>query len=431
MYCSYLPFFQKLLMRYIDLFAGAGGLSEGFLRAGFEPVAHVEMNPDACDTLRTRMVYHHLAATGQLAIYHDYLQKKITRQQLWDHAPAELLDTVINTEITNDSIKGVFDKITQLVGDEPVDLLLGGPPCQAYSIAGRSADNKRDKEDLRKRLYEQYGKFLMAYWPKVFVFENVPGMLNANKGQYFLDLKEYFTQIGYKIDHDILDTSDYGVLQRRQRVIIVGWHESLAFSYPVARKVKHGWKVNSLLDDLKPLTPGEVNEHCPYAGEASNYLKHFNLRGEEAFVTQHTTRPHNSKDLSIYKMAIEHLSAGKRLKNNAIPPEQRTQKNVTAFLDRFKVVKADDLAHTMLAHIAKDGHYYIHPSAEQCRSLSVREAARIQSFPDNYFFEGTRTAAFRQIGNAVPPLMAEAIAREIKRKLHESTAIKRAATVQL
>ena len=417
-----LPYFDftNYLMRYIDLFAGAGGLSEGFLRAGFEPVAHVEMNPHACDTLRTRMVYHHLANTGQLAIYHDYLQKKVTRQQLWDHAPAGLLETVINTEITNESIKGVFDDINKLIGDQPVDLLLGGPPCQAYSIAGRSADNKRDKEDLRKRLYEQYGKFLMAYWPKAFVFENVPGMLNANKGQYFLDLKEYFTQIGYKIDYDILDTSDYGVLQRRQRVIIVGWHESLNFSYPVARKVKHSWKVNSLLDDLKPLMPGEANEHCAYAGEANHYLKHFNLRGEENYVTQHTTRPHNEKDLLIYKMAIEQLAEGRRLKNNAIPVEQRTQKNITSFLDRFKVVKADDLAHTMLAHIAKDGHYYIHPSAEQCRSLSVREAARIQSFPDNYFFEGSRSAAFRQIGNAVPPLMAEAIANEIKYKLYES-----------
>jgi DNA (cytosine-5)-methyltransferase 1 len=407
-------------MRYIDLFAGAGGLSEGFLRAGFKPVAHVEMNPSACDTLRTRMVYHHLAGAGQLDIYHDYLQKRITREQLWAHAPAGLLETVINKEITNESIKSVFDEIDALVGNEPVDLLLGGPPCQAYSIAGRSADNKRDKEDLRKRLYEQYGKFLMVYRPKAFVFENVPGMLNANKGQYFQDLKEYFTQIGYKIDYDILDTSDYGVLQRRQRVIIVGWNEKLKFTYPVARKVKHTWKVNSLLNDLKPLTPGEANDYCDYAGEASNYLKHFNLRGEEEFVTQHTTRPHNEKDLSIYKMAIEHLADGKRLKNNAIPAEQRTQKNVTAFLDRFKVVKSDDLAHTMLAHIAKDGHYYIHPSAEQCRSLSVREAARIQSFPDNYFFEGSRSAAFLQIGNAVPPLMAEAIANEIKYKLHES-----------
>lgn len=406
-------------MKYIDLFAGAGGLSEGFIRAGFEPVAHIEMDAEACNTIRTRMVYHHLAAKKKLSIYQDYLSGKIDRKQFWDYAPPGLLETVINKKIQNDTISEVFQSIDAVNCDKPIDLIIGGPPCQAYSIAGRSADNKRDKEDLRKRLYEQYAKFLMTYWPKAFVFENVPGMLTANKGQYFKDLKEYFTQIGYKIDHDILDTSDYGVLQKRQRVIIVGWREDLNFSYPIARKIKHNWTVKSLLEDLKPLIPGEENQFCNYTKEANNYLKRFKIRGEEEFVTQHTTRPHNEKDLSIYRMAIEHIALGQRLKNNAIPAEQRTQKNVTAFLDRFKVVKADALAHTMLAHIAKDGHYYIHPSAEQCRSLSVREAARIQSFPDNYHFEGARTAAFRQIGNAVPPLMAEAIAREIKRKLNE------------
>ena len=131
-------------------------------------------------------------------------------------------------------------------------------------------------------------------------------------------------------------------------------------------------------------------------------------------------KPHNDKDLAIYKLAVEQYGKGILIKNNTIPDSLRTQNNTTDFLDRFKVV--GDIPHTMIAHIAKDGHHFIYNSENQTRSISVREAARIQSFPDNYYFEGeleygNRTAAFRQIGNAVPPLMAEKIAKTIKKNL--------------
>ena len=135
------------------------------------------------------------------------------------------------------------------------------------------------------------------------------------------------------------------------------------------------------------------------------------------FVSQHVTRPHNDRDLSIYKLAIKKMKKGYRIKNDQIPEKMRTQNNTTDFLDRFKVVGT--LPHTMIAHIAKDGHHFIHPDEGQCRSISVREAARIQSFPDDYYFEGVRegvfrSPAFRQIGNAVPPLMAKEIAIKLK-----------------
>ena len=141
------------------------------------------------------------------------------------------------------------------------------------------------------------------------------------------------------------------------------------------------------------------------------------MRNGVDFVTQHIARPHNQRDLSIYRIAIQNLQKGKRLKYSELPESLKTHKNQESFLDRFKVVDPNGYSHTMVAHIAKDGHHFIHPSLRQTRSLSVLEAARIQSFPDNFYFEGGRTAAFRQIGNAVPPLMANKIANEISTAL--------------
>jgi DNA (cytosine-5)-methyltransferase 1 len=135
-------------------------------------------------------------------------------------------------------------------------------------------------------------------------------------------------------------------------------------------------------------------------------------------VTQHIARPHNEQDLEIYSIAIDKwINDKERLKYSDIPKRLQTHNNTVSFLDRFKVVDLFGHSHTLVAHIAKDGHYYIYPDSDQVRSISVREAARIQSFPDNYYFEGGRTAAFRQIGNAVPPLMAEAIANKLKHLL--------------
>ncbi len=174
--------------------------------------------------------------------------------------------------------------------------------------------------------------------------------------------------------------------------------------------------------DLPSIEPGGNNRYHYYSKPVNEYLKKAFIRNDVNFVSQHFARPHNEKDLNIYKLAIQKLMNGERLRNDGIPEGMRTQQNVTDFLDRFKVVA--NKPHTMIAHIAKDGHHYIHPDIKQLRSISVREAARIQSFPDDYYFEGVkedqlRTAAFRQIGNAVPPLMAERIAEKIKEMLHD------------
>lgn len=405
-------------MNFIDLFAGAGGLSEGFIRAGFKPVAHVEMDNDACNTIRTRIAFYYLRKIGKLDFYYSYQKGEVTQEMLYSCIPQNLLDTVVNETIDNDTIESIFNKINKIKKEEKIDLIIGGPPCQAYSNANRTPDEEDKVDDERNYLYKQYAKFLIKYKPKMFIFENVPGIYTANNGLYYKNLKKYFRRIGYELDDKKLDAADFGVLQRRERVIFIGWRKDVKFSYPGFRKVKHNWTVKHLFEDLPALNAGDTKTVDYYLkDEVNEYLKKYELRNGVDFVTHNIARPHNKKDLKIYKLALQQLEEGVQLKNDKIPLKQRTQKNVTSFLDRFKVVAEDKVSHTMIAHISKDGHHYIHPDKERLRSISVREAARIQSFPDDYFFEGSRTATFKQIGNAVPPLMAAKIAGTIKRKL--------------
>lgn len=403
-------------LNFIDLFAGASGMSEGFIKAGFNPISHIEMDKDACDSIKTRAVYHYLTKEGNEKNYIDYLKGNISREELYGQVPKEVLDSVLNIEITDDSIKGIFSKIDTLLKGEKVDLIIGGPPCQAYSLLGRHQENIEN--DPRNKLYIQYGRFLKQYDPKAFVFENVLGLLSANKGQHFKNLKAYFRKLGYEVYHDTLDASDYGVLQARKRIIIVGWKKDIDFGFPEIEKTNKAFVVNDIFRDLPKLKPGEARQIANYTVEKNEYLEKFELRKGVDFVTQHISRPHNERDLEIYKTAINKWNKNnERLKYPDLPTELKSHKNETSFIDRYKVVNGNGVSHTVVAHIAKDGHYYIHPDVKQCRSISVREAARLQSFPDDFYFEGSRSAAFKQIGNAVPPLMAYAIAKSINELL--------------
>lgn len=414
-------------LNYIDLFAGAGGLSEGFIKAGYNPIAHVEMDKAACYTLKTRTAFHFLQSKLKLEIYYSYQKGEINREELYSHIPEYILKSIINEKIDKTSVTKIFEHIDSILKkdeDKIVDIIIGGPPCQAYSHANQSMSEEKLKDDERNYLYKDYASFLIKYKPKLFLFENVPGLYTANGGLYYKNLKKYFKSIGYHLDDETLDAADFGVLQRRERVILIGWRKDLKFSYPQFRKVKNNWNVKKLFEDLPKLKPGDYKMLDKYTKDkVSEYLKRFDIRNGVDFVTHNIARPHNEKDLKIYELAIDKLEQGIRLKNNKIPQEMRTQVNTSSFLDRFKVVNENDsVSHTMIAHIAKDGHHYIHPHKDQLRSLSVREAARIQSFPDDYFFEGTkekqiRTPSFRQIGNAVPPLMAKKIAKAIRNQM--------------
>ena len=401
----------------IDLFAGAGGLSEGFVQAGFVPIAHVEMDKDACDTLRTRCCFHYLRANNQLDVYYKYLKGEITRETFYASVPAEITNAVINVEISDTTINDTFDKIKSLAKGRKIDMIIGGPPCQAYSLLHRH--DKKMEDDPRTLLYLQYGKFLKEFKPKGFIFENVPGLLSAKKGEHFKNLQEYFAELGYKVHYKMLDASDYGVLQTRKRLIIVGWEKKHDYGYPDFEKNKSTAVVNDIFEDLPILKAGDIKPIAQYIKPVNSALKASGIRTEEdAFVTQNIARPLNANDAAIYSYALNMWNNKRiRLKYTDLPIELRSHRNQVSFLDRFKVVDGNGKSHTLVAHLAKDGHYFIHPNKKYCRSISVREAARLQSFPDNFYFEGSRSAMFKQIGNAVPVLMAKKIALEIIKML--------------
>ena len=408
---------EKNKYTFIDLFAGCGGLSEGFVQAGFVPIAHVEMDKDACNTLRTRSCFHYLRAQDKTDIYYQYLKGEISREDLYKAVPSGVTNAVINVEISDDTIDDTFREIKELAGNRKIDMIIGGPPCQAYSLLGRH--RKTMEDDPRTKLYLQYGKFLKEFKPVGFVFENVPGLLSAKKGEHFQNLQDYFDELGYKVHYKMLDASDYGVLQVRHRIILVGWKKENDLGYPVIEQKRASAVINDILNDLPKLKAGEVKKVAKYRVPSNSYLEESGIRSkDDELVTENISRPVNENDANIYACAIKlwnkkHI----RIKYTDLPNEYKTQKNENSFLDRFKVVDGQGYAHTVVAHLAKDGHYYIHPSLDDCRSISVREAARMQSFPDNFYFEGSRSAMFKQIGNAVPPLMAKSIAESIKKLL--------------
>ncbi len=429
--CSEMP-------NFLDIFAGAGGLSEGFIQAGYTPVAHVEKDRAACSTLRTRSAYHWLEQNPQggspLELYDRYLDRSITRRKFYDSVPSEVIQSVICCELREDNLDGVFKEIDRLAGKRKVDLIVGGPPCQAYSLAGRGRSENGMVGDARNYLYKLYAKFLEEYEPACFVFENVTGLLTAvdSDGRRHLDkMLEMFEDCKYHVFHQVLNAADCGVLQNRKRLILVGARDGRLDHFPDIPAVSTEYSdpetgerkktlVGEIFADLPELQAGEgtpkPTETKPYQGQ---YLYDAGIKShahDVREVTLHFARPLTDRDKEIYRLVAEGWKEGRRVLYTDLPEELRTHRNLTSFLDRFKVV-ADNLpaSQTVVAHIAKDGHYFIHPDIGQNRSITPREAARLQTFPDDYYFEGvndrpSQTAAFQQIGNAVPVRLARCIA---------------------
>ena len=411
--------------RYLDLFAGAGGLSEGFIRAGYEPVAHVEMDVAACYSLKTRVAYHWLKRNEKLNIYNRYLKGEITRNEFYEEIPKSVLDSVLNYEISEETLPVIFAKIDAMLGEKKLDLIVGGPPCQAYSLAGRSRSENKMVGDKRNYLYKLYAEFLKHYQPEYFVFENVVGLLSAKDedGSLHLEnMRKLFKAYGYSTEFRTLNASDYGVLQNRKRIILIGKRGEHEGFYPEIPVIANTYKADELFCDLPSIKAGEgvitPVATNPYSGK---YLYNSGIKEyDQEPVTFHQARPHTEQDLEIYRIVVETWNKkNERIAYTDLPERLRTHNNTKCFLDRFKVVAGSlPYTQTVVAHICRDGHYYIHPDIKQNRSLTPREAARIQTFPDNYYFESvtgkpSRTLAYKQIGNAVPVCLAHSVAKAL------------------
>lgn len=408
---------------FLDLFAGAGGLSEGFVHAGYTPVAHIEQNKAACFTLRTRNAYFFLKKTDRLDIYYQYLQGEISRDELYSYIPKEEFDSVICESIEKDKRKKLFAKIDALLGKNKLDIIIGGPPCQAYSLVGRSRHENNMVGDSRNYLYLEYVEFLKKYKPKIFVFENVTGLLSAtdsDETKHIDNMLEAFKKVGYITTKYILNSADFGVPQRRKRVIIIGTRSKTPIEINFQDQYVDHTTAGNFIDDLVKISAGQgkiISTNKKH--EAPIKLKELGV-ADCPYITFHQSRSHNARDLEIYQLVVKTWEKqGERLNYNNLPDRLKTHNNRESFLDRFKVVIKDQPSHTVVAHISKDGHYYIHPDIKQNRSLTVREVARLQTFPDSYFFESetgkpARTSAYVQIGNAVPVLLAKEIAIKLK-----------------
>jgi DNA (cytosine-5)-methyltransferase 1 len=416
---------MKKTLNVIDLFAGAGGLSEGFHKAGCRIVSYVEMNKDACETLKTRHAYWKIKGSKYEHVYSDYLLGKSTKQQLYSFLDENIF---INSELSDKTIDDVISKIKNNMVQQnikKIDIFIGGPPCQAYSLVGRARDHNGMKGDPRKKLFNFYVRLLKEFNPDLYVFENVPGLLTSkgkNNRKVVDIMKEAFDKAGYIFDdtnRKILNASDYGVLQNRKRVIVIGWKKGSPNKYPNFEKITSKSTVKDIFEDLPVINDATAGNACEYICESNDYLNFSGIRNGLKVVTQHITRPVNEQDKEIYRRVITKWNEKKiRLAYDELPENLKTHKKTNIFTDRFKIVaKEEKCSQTVVAHISKDGHYYIHPDINQLRSISIREAARLQSFPDNYYFEGSRTSAFKQIGNAVPPLLSELIAKRVIRDL--------------
>lgn len=502
----------------IDLFAGPGGLCEGFSsvvgQAGarrFDVKVSIEKDPVAHRTLMLRAIFRTFYRGKVPGCYYDYVRGTISREQFLAHP--EIKDAASHAarearcaELGVIAPSEVDGWIREALGDETDWVLIGGPPCQAYSLAGRSRlrskNPKKFEADAKHFLYTEYLRIIQQFAPAVFVMENVKGMLNStNSGKRIFekilaDLKSPRHNLSYEVrslvvhkaggeDLDpndyVIEADDHGIPQSRHRVILFGIRSDVSKATPaladnperfLLAKVEKKVGVSAALAGLPPLrsrlskepdsqeawmkvlrdSPKSLKDwrvplrtvvetamekfikraekqdsygstFIPMAvepGEAMpKTLREWYLDPKVGGVLQHETRSHMRSDLHRYMFAACFAATQKYapdLRNfppRLLPDHVNVNEETIPFKDRFRVQMGRHPSSTVVAHIKKDGHYYIHPDPAQCRSLTAREAARLQTFPDNYFFEGNRTEQYGQIGNAVPPLLAKQIAEII------------------
>ena len=398
--------------KYIDLFAGCGGLSDGFHKTpDYEFVAAVEWEKEPAKNLINRLQ----TKWNEQDAADKVMQFDIQRTN-------ELFDGWVE-----DEDYGSHQGLDSLVDGRSIDLIIGGPPCQAYSLAGRIQDKNGMKDDYRNYLFESYIKVVDRFKPKVFVFENVVGFLSAKpKDTLVVDLvREEFDKHGYTIISDLKkyalqDLSLYGVPQKRSRVIIIGirkdlhedteallrdFYNDILPSYQEPKRT-----VNQALSGLPKLYPTE---------EYRLYGKKFSHTQPDIAVPNHIPRYHNKKDIGTFELLASDIESGK---NEYVSTErlkelytERTGKK--SAVHKYYVLRSDEPSNTIPAHLYKDGLRHIHPDSKQARSITVREAARLQSFDDDYEFVSAAGANYKMIGNAVPVLFSYKLAQALVKLL--------------
>lgn len=389
---------------YIDLFAGCGGLTDGFEQTNkYIPYAFVEWDKNASNTLK-----HRLKTKWKI----ENVDDKVV------HFDIQRMDELLNG--FDDEEYGKHIGLKKLVDNANIDVIIGGPPCQAYSIAGRVQDKNNMKCDYRNYLFENYLKVVKEFKPKLFVFENVQGILSAMPdGINIIDrIRNDFEKEGYIIASDLrkialLDSSDYGVPQIRKRVIIIGINKELTAHNPnnilndfylsilPSFKVDKKITVKEAISDLEPLYP--LNENQKLNKKVSH---------TKSKITNHTPRFHSQRDIEIFnELALDVAYGSKKYPNTESLKQLYYEKtgNKSSF-HKYNVLAYDKQSNTIPAHLYKDGLRHIHPDPQQARSITPREAARLQTFDDDFEFLGSQGACYQMIGNAVPPLLAKKVA---------------------
>ncbi len=383
---------------FLDLFCGCGGFSLGLIRAGFQGLAAIDFNPEAIQVLK-----------ANLPEIPHVLERDLTR-----FSPSDL---------------------ENLIGTNQVDLIVGGPPCQGFSTA-RQRDGanhgERLKEDPRRHLYKEFLRHVNHFQPRVFVMENVLGIRTASGGHYFAKVQAEARKLGYRVHAQIEECVKLGVPQKRRRQLFIGTRADLpAYFRPKLaipeRAISHAtlWEA---IGDLPPLKAGEGEEVQDYDigrriktinTRSSHYLFKVLQVAEAKQLTAHRARPHSERDLRDFALLKEGENSAEAMRRGV---EFEFPYDKTTFKDRYTRQHRNRPCSTIVAHLAKDGLMFIHP--KQNRTLTPREAARVQSFPDWFQFPVARTHQFRVIGNAVPPLVSEAVGRAVTKYLKGLTSMK-------